>query len=261
MAKKMVILVIAIVALLLPSIGCLSDDITASSLIPTITKAQATADSAKSVADAAKASADKANAALESKVSVSTFNDLSTKVAGMSGANSYSKSETYTKAEVDAVVAKAISDYKASVGSTSSSSSSSTGSTTSSSNGFNISLEKNAFYSMTTGTSPTTITMTITNVSGAGKQCTPYLRFNAQSPSAYEKAKVTQFDVKSNISGSIVTTTGTVQSMQDITTLTNQIVWVLPSFWLDNGAQKTVWLEFTVKTTDMVTWKLEAQSF
>lgn len=112
MAKKMVILVIAIVALLLPSIGCLSDDITASSLVPSITKAQATADTAKSVADTARTEITTLKKDVETRATSQSVSDVNKRIDNLSGANSYTKSETYTKSEVDAAIAKAILDYK-----------------------------------------------------------------------------------------------------------------------------------------------------
>ena len=54
---------------------------------------------------------------LQSYASVTSMNDLSTKVAGLSGASAPNLTNYYTKTEVDVLVKKAIDDYKASIGS------------------------------------------------------------------------------------------------------------------------------------------------
>lgn len=86
--KRMFVIVLCFVLLLT---GCSYESgVTTDSLVPKITQAQTTADSAKSLAEAAKASAD-------GKAPLATVNELTTKVAGLSGSNSYSRAEVDAK--------------------------------------------------------------------------------------------------------------------------------------------------------------------
>ena len=116
MVKRMVILGIAILVLVMPTIGCLSDDVTASSLVPRITTVEASATTAKSTADAARADITTMKADIATRATTQSVTDVNNRISSLSGANSYQKSETYTKSEIDAAIAKAITDYKNSLG-------------------------------------------------------------------------------------------------------------------------------------------------
>jgi hypothetical protein len=109
-ATKMVILVIAIIALALPSLSCLSDDVTASSLVPRITATEAT-----TAKHETRITALETNRVSKAEMDATLANAKAytdTKFTAVTTANSYTKSETYTKSEVDAAITTAIQNYK-----------------------------------------------------------------------------------------------------------------------------------------------------
>jgi len=148
-ASKMVILGIAILALVIPSIGCLSDDITATSLVPRITAVEASATAAKVAADAAKAEVATVKADVATRATAQSVTDVNNRINNLSGTNSYQKTETYTKGEIDAAIAKAITDYKATLG-TSGTNSTNTNNTVAGTISYSI-LNPSAYYQFAGG--------------------------------------------------------------------------------------------------------------
>jgi len=156
----------------------------------------------------------------------------------------------YTKAEIDDFLKK-----KANVGSTTTPTSPST--PTSVSGGYTVTVDKTQVISMATDTGNKDVTLTVVN--GSGVSGSPTLVINLTPISLYETAKVTTYTAYSNLSGWTAAKSASKQDMSDPPTLVQKLFWIAPSFYLDNGASKTIWMHFDVKTVDVVTWNLTVQ--
>lgn len=167
--------------------------------------------------------------------------------------NYYAKSEVYSKAEMDDLLKK-----KANVGSTSTPTTTPTGSTTTSGT-YSVTMDKTQLISTSTDTGNKDITLTVVNNSGAGSSPTLLINLTPISPSSYDTTKITTFNASSTISGFTTAVAGTKQNHPDVTSLVQKIFWVAPSYYMDNGSSKVIWLHFDVKTVDVVTWNLTVQ--
>lgn len=158
----------------------------------------------------------------------------------------------YTKAEIDDFLKK-----KANVGSTTTPTSPST--PTSVSGGYTVTVDKTQVISMATDTGNKDVTLTVVNGSGVGGSPALVINLTPVSPSAYDTAKITTYTAYSTLSGWTAATSASKQNMSDVPTLVQKLFWIAPSFYLDNGASKTIWMHFDVKTVDVVTWNLTVQ--
>ena len=164
------------------------------------------------------------------------------------------KAETYTKAEIDALLLK-----KANLGSVSPGTTTPTGTTTTTGTGYTVTMDKTQVISMSTDTGNKDVTLTVVNNSGAGGNPTLLISLLPLSPSAYDTAKITAYNAYSTLSGFTAVTAGTKQNMSDVPTLVQKLFWIAPSYYMDSGSSKTIWMHFDVKTTDVVTWNLTVQ--
>ena len=221
------------------------------------------------------------------KASAGSITALETRMAQAEGnirtLQSTSPANTYTKAEVDAAVAKAIADLKtAAPWGTVSSSSSSSGSSgvTTTIGGIAVTLDKTQVISTSTDTGNKDVTATIKNQSGASKNVSLLISLTAYSPSAYDVAKIGCLQgsppvtvyigspadyskaptAKSTLSGFTTAQSGIVQTNPDVATLVSKIYWIAPNLWMDNGTTKNIWVNFDVKSVDVITWTLEVKA-
>jgi hypothetical protein len=72
--------------------------------------------------------------------------------------------------------------------------------------------------------------------------------------SPIEDVKITSCNAKSTLTGFNSYVEGTKQHTLDVATITTKVVWVVPSFYLENGSEKPIWLNFDVKTAETATW-------
>nr|MDD5387651.1 hypothetical protein [Sulfuricurvum sp.] len=185
-----------------------------------------------------------------------------------------------TQAQLDAAIAKAISDFKAGTdpwNSSSSSSSSSSSGTTTTVGGIAVTLDKTQVISTSTDTGNKDVTVTINNQSGTSKNISLLISLTAYSPSAYDVAKVgygipavymtgsppnyaNAPQAKSTLSGFTTAQSGIVQLNPDVTTLISKVYWVTPNVWMDNSTTKSIWINFDVKSVDVITWTLEVKA-
>jgi hypothetical protein len=181
-------------------------------------------------------------------------------IASQGAGNTYTKGELYTRAEVDASIAAAVAALKANqtwiTGTGTGGTTTTTGGTTTTVGGVSVNLDKNQVISTSTDTGNKDVTVTVTNASGAGKSISLLISLTPLSPSAVDNAKLTLYTVKSTLTGFTTAQVGILQLNPDVATLVAKIYWVAPDFFLDNGATKTIWLNFDVKTVDVVTWTL-----
>ncbi len=155
------------------------------------------------------------------------------------------------KATVDANVAALDARLKTLEGNATSGSSSTV---VGNSGGISVTLDKTQLYSTSAETGNKDISATVKNNSGAGKNVTLYLSLTPGSP--IEDAKITACRAKSTLAGFSDYVEGTKQHTLDVATITTKVVWVIPSFYLDNGAERSIWLQFDVKTQDTATWTI-----
>jgi len=117
--KKIVLILLVLIVMVIPLTSCLQDEVTASSLVPRITTAEASVAKHETRITALETNR-VSKAELDSTLSnAKAYTDA--KFSAVTTANSYTKLETYTKAEVDQAITNAINAYKASLGATPSS--------------------------------------------------------------------------------------------------------------------------------------------
>jgi hypothetical protein len=184
--------------------------------------------------------------------------DVLTKAIGTPSSASYTKEELYTKSQVDQKIADAIAKLKTDKPWATTIANATTIDTTTSIGGYSISLDHNQVISMSSETGGKDISLTIINVSGVSTTPSLLISLIPQSPSTFEKSKLSTIHrhVKSTISGFTDSQEGTIQSNSDVTTLLSKLYWITPEFSLSNGASKSIWLNFDVWTTDTVIWTL-----
>jgi hypothetical protein len=147
---------------------------------------------------------------------------------------------------------------------------SSTGSTSGSSTtsgGLLLTFDKSNIYSTSSTTSPTDVTLTVKNTGSARNvsiivQIEPsaaYLKANVHSSAGVAHPPC----LKNSLTGLSTCTDGTVQSKTDLTNYVGKIIWILPDFWLESGASKSIYMNFDVQITgsDILTWTLGARSW
>ena len=134
-----------------------------------------------------------------------------------------------------------------------------TGTTTTTGTGYTVTMDKTQVISMSADTGNKDVTLTVVNNSGAGGNPTLLISLLPLSPSAYDTAKITAYNAYSTLSGFTAVTAGTKQNMSDVPTLVQKLFWIAPSYYMDSGSSKTIWMHFDVKTTDVVTWNLTVQ--
>lgn len=128
------------------------------------------------------------------------------------------------------------------------------GKSSSATGGIVVSIDKTQLYSTSNETGNKDVSATVKNNSGSGKNITLYLSLTPLSP--IEDDEIEIYKAKSTLTGFNTFVEGTKQHMLDVDNLTTKIVWIVPSFYLDNGAEKPIWLQFDVKTKTMVTWTI-----
>jgi hypothetical protein len=254
--KKSLVLIACIVLLALPLLSCLpsnssqsSNPVAYQSDITTLKDADKNLDDGiKKVDDRVTAWADKLTAD-ETKIAI---------LQAQPSANTYAKDQLYTQQQVNDAIAVAIKGLKDNqtwiTGSTGTTTT--TGGTTTTVSGVSVALDKNQVISTSTDTGNKDVTVTVTNSSGAGKTISLLISLTPLSPSAVDDAKLTTYTAKSTLSGFTTAQIGIKQMNPDVSTLIAKIYWVAPDFYLDNGTTKTIWLNFDVKSVDVVTWTL-----
>jgi len=159
----------------------------------------------------------------------------------------------YSKADIDALLLK-----KANVGAVTTPVTT-PGGTVVTSVGYTVTLDKTQVISMATDTGNKDLTITVVNNSGAGGNPTLLISLLPVSPSAYDTSKITTYNAYSTLSGFTAVTAGTKQNMSDVPSLVQKIFWITPSYYMESGSSKTIWMHFDLKTTDVVTWNLTIQ--
>ena len=226
------------------------------------TDIQAMTDKVNQAATQAQSSATQAVSGIQSQVSniivnYATKADLANYAtkAEITGLKAPDLSGYYSKTEIDDLLKK-----KANVGTVvTPTTTTPTGTTTSTGTGYTVTMDKTQVISMTTDTGNKDVTLTIVNNSGAGGNPTLLISLLPLSPSAYDTSKITTYNAYSTLSGFTAVTAGTKQNMSDVPTLVQKLFWIAPSYYMDSGSSKTIWMHFDVKTTDVVTWNLTVQ--
>lgn len=236
--KRSIIIMAAIMLLALPMTGCVTNDAPDQTVTPLLTEiANLKNLVASHTADIAKLKEDVARKADSSRV-----DSLATSIGQQSGSQDY-----YTKAEVTAMINGLKSDQSWIKSVSSNNGTPSTG-------GISVTLDKTQLYSTSAETGNKDISATVKNNSGAGKQITLYLSLTPASP--IEDTKIDVCNAKSTLTGFNSYVEGTKQHTLDVATITTKVVWVVPSFYLENGSEKPIWLNFDVKTLETATWTI-----
>ena len=226
------------------------------------TDIQAMTDKVNQAATQAQSSATQAVSGIQSQVSniivnYATKADLANYAtkAEITGLKAPDLSGYYSKTEIDDLLKK-----KANVGTVvTPTTTTPTGTTTTTGTGYTVTMDKTQVISMSTDTGNKDVTLTVVNNSGAGGNPTLLISLLPLSPSAYDTSKITTYDAYSTLSGFTAVTAGTKQNMSDVPTLVQKLFWIAPSYYMDSGSSKTIWMHFDVKTTDVVTWNLTVQ--
>ena len=226
------------------------------------TDIQAMTDKVNQAATQAQSSATQAVSGIQSQVSniivnYATKADLANYAtkAEITGLKAPDLSGYYSKTEIDDLLKK-----KANVGTVvTPTTTTPTGTTTTTGTGYTVTMDKTQVISMSTDTGNKDVTLTVVNNSGAGGNPTLLISLLPLSPSAYDTSKITTYNAYSTLSGFTAVTDGTKQNMSDVPALVQKLFWIAPSYYMDSGSSKTIWMHFDVKTTDVVTWNLTVQ--
>lgn len=247
--KKSIIALLAIVVLTLPLAGCISNDDSEKTITPLTTKLNTVEAAVNShTVDIAKLKDD-----LNRKADSSRVDNLASSISNSNG----SSKDVYTKSEINDLISQLKDDQSWIKKSASTSTGTNTNGNTNSTtvyNGISVSLDKTQLYSMSTETGNKDVSATIKNNSGSGKNVTLYLSLTPSSP--IEDAKITAAQAKSTLTGFNTLVDGTKQHTLDVSTITTKVVWVIPSFYLEDGAEKPIWFNFNVKTNETATWTI-----
>ena len=205
------------------------------------------------------------NAALEARLRavesrpISSIPDLSS-YARASELNSYAKAGDlsttyYSKTQVDEILKGYVK-----VGTSTTTTTTGTGTVTT--GGYTITTDKAQIISMASETGNKDVSVTIVNNTGASKIPSLIISLIPLSPGTFATSELdtnltgTHHHLKSTLSGFTTAAAGTVQANTDVATLLSKVYWITPTFSLDNGASKSIWLNFDVWTTNVVTWSL-----
>jgi hypothetical protein len=106
------------------------------------------------------------------------------------------------------------------------------------------------------------VSIAVTNGTGASAVPALLVSLRPVSPSTFEVTKLspTHRAAKSTLSGFTVNQDGIVQTNPDAATLLSKLYWVTPNFSVGNGESKSIWMNFDVWTTDVVTWTIEVKA-
>jgi len=186
-------------------------------------------------------------------------------IAGKSGVSSQEVQDKinsslagYAKtSDLDAAIAAYLVAHPVVATSTTSSTSSGTSTTSS---GYIITLDRNQIISMSTETGNKDVSVTVVNQTGTSQNPSLLISLTPYSPSTFEVSKLAHKSLKSTLSGFTTAQDGIVQTNPDATTLLRKLYWVAPDFSLSSGSSKSIWLNFDVTTTDVVTWNLEIKA-
>ena len=236
--KKIIIIMAVIAILALPSIGCVTDDSKTATANPITTEiAGLKSTVASHTTDISKLKEDMGKKADSTRV-----DSLVTSISKPANV------DAYTKAEIDAMI-KQLKENQSWINAASA-----INPANPTTGGITVTLDKAQLYSTSTETGNKDVSATIKNNSGSGKNITLYLSLTPASP--IEDVKITACQAKSTLTGFNTYVDGTKQHTLDVATITTKVVWVVPSFYLDNGAEKPIWLNFNVKTTETATWAI-----
>jgi hypothetical protein len=137
------------------------------------------------------------------------------------------------------------------------------GGTTATSGGYSVTLDRNQIISMVSETGNKDVSVTVTNNTSASATPSLLISLIPLSPSTFEKGALTAApnrNIKSTLSGFTDSQEGMVQSNSDVSTLLSKLYWITPQFSLSAGMSKSIWLNFDVRTTNVVTWTLEIKA-
>lgn len=219
--------------MIIPVSGCLQDDITASSLVPRIKTIEDNQTKQES-----KISSLETNRVTQADLDASLTNSKAytdAKFSTVTTANNYTKSETYTKSEVDQAITNAINAYKASLSTSPGGSGSATGVVTMITDPASL----NVAYSNTTAVQYYPFTLRFTNTSNVWHYVKPRFTFNVNT-SAGGVATIVQ-------SGTIISTTsqGAAISYAYIPTLPTGSVNTFEAY--ANGGGMTPYFEYPIE--------------
>lgn len=236
---KRIIIIIAVALLsVLPLAGCITDD----SPDNTITPLSAELENLKTTVTNHTTKIAKLEEDVAKKADSSRVDNLVTSMRQPASV------DAYTKAEVDAKIATLQAEIAAiKTSNVSNPASPATG-------GIIVNIDKTQLYSTSNETGNKDVSATVKNNSGSGKNITLYLSLTPISPIADDK--ITKCKAKSTLTGFNTLVEGTKQHMLDVDNLTTKVVWIVPSFYLGNGAEKPIWLNFDVKTDETMTWTI-----
>ncbi|MCJ7805221.1 hypothetical protein MUP46_01075 [Patescibacteria group bacterium] len=133
------------------------------------------------------------------------------------------------------------------------------GGTTATSGGYSVTLDRNQIISMASETGNKDVSVVVVNNTGASATPSLLISLIPLSPSTFATLDLnaTHRCVKSTLSGFTADNqTGAVQSNSDVSTLLSKLYWITPEFSLNSGTSKSIWLNFDVRTTNVVTWTL-----
>lgn len=234
------IIIITAVALLsvLPLTGCITDDSSSNAITPLSTELE----NLKTTVTTHTTKIAKLEEDVARKADSSRVDNLVTSIGQPASV------DAYTRAEVDAKIAALQAEIAAiKTSDVNNPANPATG-------GIVVSIDKTQLYSTSNETGNKDVSATVKNNSGSGKNITLYLSLTPLSP--IEDDEIEIYKAKSTLTGFNTFVEGTKQHMLDVDNLTTKIVWIVPSFYLDNGAEKPIWLQFDVKTKTMVTWTI-----
>jgi len=238
---KRIIIIIAVALLsVLPLTGCITDD----SPDNTITPLSAELENLKTTVTTHTTKIAKLEEDVARKADSSRVDNLVTSIGQPASV------DAYTRAEVDAKIAALQAEIAAiKTSDVNNPANPATG-------GIVINIDKTQLYSTSNETGNKDVSATVKNNSGSGKNITLYLSLTSLSP--IEDSKISTCKAKSTLAGFNTPEgiEGTKQHMLDVATITTKVVWIVPSFYLDNGAEKPIWLQFDVKTTETATWTI-----
>lgn len=163
------------------------------------------------------------------------------------------------KSDLDAAIAAYLVTHP--VSGTPTTSTTTPGGTTAISGGYTITLDHNQIISMASETGNKDVSVVVVNNTGTSAAPSLLISLVPLSPATFEtEINLTNRYLKSTLSGFTDNQTGTVQSNPDATSLLRKLYWISPEFSLSAGSSKSIWLNFDVRTENVVTWTLEIKA-
>lgn len=144
------------------------------------------------------------------------------------------------------------------------------GGSSSGSSPLSFSLDKDQVISTSTDTGNKDISLTVKNNSGESKQVSLLVELRPLSPAVYDRNKIGSSgtgigpsgfpQARSTLTGWTSPTNAAIQTHPDMSSLVARVYWISPEFSLGSGSTKSIWLNFDVLSTDVVTWQVSVRS-